>query len=113
MTTIFGKIIKGELPCEKVFENDRIIVIKDIHPVAPIHLLIIPKKEIANLQSATAEDQQLLGEMLLLTQKLAKEFNIEEGYRVIINNGNLAGQIIYHLHLHLIGGKPLGHKLVE
>src|ERR1700733_1600 len=109
MTTIFGKIIKGELPAEKVFENDRILAIKDLYPVAPIHILIMPKKEIPNLQSVDVEDLPLLSEICEVAQQLAKEFGIEEGYRLLTNNGSKAGQVIFHLHFHLIGGKQLGH----
>lgn len=108
MSTIFGKIIKGELPAEKVYENERILVIKDIHPIAPVHLLIISKKEIPNLQSASPDDLSLIGEMVAVAQKLAKDFGIEEGYRLLTNNGEPAGQTILHLHFHLIGGRPLG-----
>jgi histidine triad (HIT) family protein len=108
MTTIFGKIIKGELPSEKVFENERILAIKDLHPVAPVHLLIIPKKEISSLQALAPEDLPLLNEVVLIAQQLAKEFHIEEGYRLLTNNGSQAGQTIFHLHFHLIGGRPLG-----
>lgn len=108
MTTVFGKIIRGELPAEKVFENERILAIKDLHPKAPVHLLIMPKKEIKNLQSATPEDLSLVSEIISVAQKLAEEFHIEEGYRLITNNGSDAGQIIFHLHFHLIGGRPLG-----
>jgi histidine triad (HIT) family protein len=109
MTTVFGKIIKGELPAEKVFENDRIIAIKDLYPVAPIHILIIPKKEIPDLQSVQPEDLPLLSEIGAVAQKLAKQFGIEKGYRLITNNGSEAGQVIFHLHFHLIGGRKLGH----
>lgn len=108
MSTIFGKIIRNELPSEKVFENDRILVIKDLYPVAPVHLLIISKKEIPNIQSASAEDLPLIGEMFQVAQKLAKEFQIDDGYRLLTNNGPSAGQSIFHLHFHLIGGRPLG-----
>lgn len=108
MTTIFGKIIAGELPAEKVFENDRIIAIKDIYPKAPVHLLIMPKKEIPDLQSIKGEDLFLVGEMVAVAQKLAVEYNIADGYRLIVNNGPLAGQSVSHLHFHLIGGKKLG-----
>ena len=108
MTTIFGKIIRGELPSEKVFENDRIVVIKDIHPAAPIHLLIIPKKEIADLQSMGPEDLPLVAEMIAVAQQLAIQFKIDKGYRLITNNGSDAGQVIFHLHFHLIGGRKLG-----
>jgi len=109
MTTIFGKIIKGELPAEKVFENERILVIKDIHPKAPVHLLIIPKKEIADIQSMQAEDLPILQDVVTVTQQLAKEFGIEKGYRLLTNNGSDAGQTVFHLHFHLIGGRPLSH----
>ncbi len=109
MTTVFAKIIKGELPCKKVFENERILAIEDIAPVAPVHILIMPKKEIPNLQSVTAEDLPLIAEIAEIAQKLADEYNIEEGYRFLTNNGHEGGQIIFHLHFHLIGGRKLGH----
>ena len=110
MTTVFAKIVSGELPCQKVFENERILAFKDIYPQAPVHLLIIPKKEIPNLQSVQAEDLPLITEIILVAQKLAAEFNIDQdGYRLITNNGPDAGQIVDHLHFHLIGGKKLGH----
>jgi histidine triad (HIT) family protein len=109
MTTIFSKIIKGELPCEKVFENERILAIKDIAPAAPVHILIMPKKEIPNLQALQLEDLSLLGEIVQVAQQLAEEYGIEEGYRLLTNNGHEAGQTIFHLHFHLIGGRPLTH----
>lgn len=108
MLTIFEKIIKGELPSEKVYENERILVIKDIYPAAPVHLLILPKKHIPNLQSVSQEDLPLIAEMCEIAQKLAKEFGIADGYRFLTNNGNNAGQAVHHLHFHLIGGKQLG-----
>lgn len=107
MTTVFGKIIKGELPAEKVFENERILVIKDIHPVAPVHLLIIPKKEIPDIQSVSKEDLPLIGEIVAIAQLMAIQFGIEDGYRLVTNNGPMGGQVIFHLHFHLIGGKQL------
>ena len=106
--TIFEKIIAGKLPSEKVFENDRIIAIKDIHPVAPVHILIIPKKVIPDLQSVSEEDFSLVTESIKIAQHLAKEFNIADGYRLITNNGKDGGQVIFHLHFHLIGGRKLG-----
>lgn len=109
MTTIFGKIIAGELPCEKVFENERILAFKDIHPVAPVHILIVPKKEIPDLQSMKKEDFSLLGEVVAVAQKLAEENGITEGYRLLTNNGPGSGQTIFHLHFHLIGGRPIHH----
>jgi histidine triad (HIT) family protein len=110
MSTVFGKIVRGELPCQKVFENDRILAFKDIHPQAPVHILIIPKKEIPNLQSVQMEDLPLIAEIAQVAQHLAKEFDIDEdGYRFMTNNGSDAGQIVEHLHFHLIGGKQLSH----
>ncbi len=106
--SIFTKIINGELPSDKVFENERILAIKDIYPVAPVHLLIIPKKPIPDLQSVSKEDLSLISEMIEVAQQLAKEFKVEEGYRLITNNGKEAGQEIFHLHFHLIGGRKLG-----
>jgi histidine triad (HIT) family protein len=111
MTTVFAKIIQGKLPCKKVFENERILAIEDIAPVAPVHLLIMPKKEIANLQSVTPEDMPLMAEILQVAQKLAEEYDIEDGYRLITNNGSDGGQVIFHLHFHLIGGRKLHHNL--
>ncbi len=108
MNTIFGKIINGELPAKKVFENDRILAIHDVHPIAPVHILIMPKKEIANLQALAESDLPLLNELMSIVQKLAKEFGIEKGYRLLTNNGSDAGQTIFHLHFHLIGGRVLG-----
>jgi histidine triad (HIT) family protein len=108
LKTIFSKIIDGELPCKKVFENERIIAFKDIHPVAPVHLLIVAKKPIPNLQSLEPQEAALVGEIVLVAQKLAKEFKIEGGYRLLTNNGPEAGQTVHHLHFHLIGGRELG-----
>lgn len=106
--SIFSKIIRGELPADKVFENDRIVAFKDINPAAPIHILIVPKKEIPDLQSVTAEDLPLIGEVVTVAQTLAERFEITDGYRLLTNNGALAGQTVFHLHFHLIGGRKLG-----
>lgn len=111
MTTVFAKIIKGELPSKKVFENERILAIEDIAPVAPVHILIMPKKEIACLQSAQSEDMPILMEILQVARQLAEEYDIEDGYRLITNNGRDGGQVIFHLHFHLIGGRKLHHNL--
>ncbi len=108
MSTIFSKIIKGEIPSDKVFENERILAFKDINPVAPVHLLIIPKKEIPDLQSVSSEDLSLISEMVVVAQQLAKEFGVEDGYRLITNNGVPSGQQVFHLHFHLLGGRKLG-----
>lgn len=109
MSTIFAKIIRKELPATVVFENENILAIKDTHPVAPVHILIMPKKEIPNFQSITAEDGPLINEIVSVAQGLAKKYNVEKGYRLLTNNGEEAGQTIFHLHFHLIGGKRLSH----
>jgi histidine triad (HIT) family protein len=108
MSTVFGLIIEGKIPATKVFENDRVIAIEDIHPVAPVHVLIIPKKEIANLQALDPEDYSLIGEIMQVAQHIAREKGVAEGYRLLTNVGPDAGQTIFHLHFHLIGGKVLG-----
>lgn len=108
MSTVFGLIIEGKLPSKKVFENERILAIEDIHPLAPVHILIIPKKEIPNLQSLAPEDLGLIGEIAAVAQQLAADQGIEDGYRLLTNNGPDAGQTVFHLHFHLIGGRVLG-----
>ena len=100
--------MNGELPSDKVFENDRIFAIHDINPAAPVHILIITKKPIPDLQSVTKEDLALMGEVVAVAQDLAKQFGVEKGYRLITNNGAAAGQTVPHLHFHLIGGRTLG-----
>lgn len=106
--TIFGKIIRGELPAEKVFENEHVVAIKDIYPQAPVHILIIPKKQFPDIQSLPDNEMHLLGEVVKAAQVLAEQYNITNGYRLLTNNGSLAGQTIYHLHFHLLGGGKLG-----
>lgn len=108
MSTIFGKIIAGELPAEIVFENEHVIAIKDIHPVAPVHLLIMPKKEIKGIQEIDEGDLFLIAEVVKAAHFLAEEFGVAEGYRLLTNHGPLAGQTVFHLHFHLIGGRHLG-----
>ena len=108
MSTVFGLIIQGRLPCTKVFENERILAIEDIHPVAPVHILIMPKKEIKNLHSLEKEDWPLIGEIMEVAQQIAEEKGIADGYHVLTNNGADAGQTVFHLHFHLIGGRVLG-----
>ncbi|MBN1914998.1 MAG: histidine triad nucleotide-binding protein [Parachlamydiales bacterium] len=108
MDTVFDQIIQGKLPAEKVYEDKNVIAIKDIAPKAPVHILIIPKKPIKDLQSITKEDLPIIEEVILVAQKLARDFNIEEGYRFLTNNGISAGQSVFHLHFHLIGGRKMG-----
>lgn len=108
MTTIFSKIIEGELPAEKVYENEHVIAFKDIHPQAPTHLLIVTKKEIPDIQSLEPGDFYLLGEVAKAAQQLAEEYGLKDGYRLLTNNGSGAGQTVFHLHFHLLGGRDLG-----
>ena len=108
MKTIFQKIIDGEIPCDKVFENERIIAFKDIAPHAPVHILIVSKKAIPDISHATQEDAPLLAEIMFVAVELAKKFNIQDGFRLLTNNGAKAGQSIFHLHFHLLGGRTLG-----
>jgi diadenosine tetraphosphate (Ap4A) HIT family hydrolase len=108
MSTVFGLIIQGKLPAKKVFENERILAIEDLHPVAPVHILIMPKKEISSLQAIEPHDLPLIGEMVEVAQKIAEEKGIADGYRLLTNNGTDSGQTIFHLHFHLIGGRILG-----
>lgn len=108
MATIFEKIIEREIPSEIVFENERIIAFHDIAPQAPVHLLIVTKKVIPSLQEVEAQDLPLLAEVAEVAQELAKKFGVADGYRLLTNVGTEAGQTIFHLHFHLIGGAPLG-----
>ncbi len=107
--TIFAKIIRGEARADKVYEDEKLLAIKDIQPLAPVHILIIPKKFIRDISQATDEDQDLLGAMLLVATDIARQQGLEEGgYRLAFNCGEDAGLMVPHLHLHLIGGSKLG-----
>ncbi|MBN2144017.1 MAG: histidine triad nucleotide-binding protein [Candidatus Aureabacteria bacterium] len=101
---IFCKIIKGEIPSQKVYDSPTLLAFKDIHPVSPVHILIIPKKHIPSLSDAAAADQALLGEMLLAAKNIASEKELSD-YRIIINNGRGSGQTVFHIHLHLLSGR--------
>jgi len=106
MSTIFDKIISREIPADIVYEDDQVLAFKDIAPKAPVHYLIIPKLPIATLNEADPSHQALLGHMMLTAAKLAKEANVAEGgYRVQMNCNPDGGQVVYHIHLHLMGGK--------
>ncbi len=112
METIFSKIIRKEIPADIVYEDDQVLAFRDIHPVAPVHILIIPKKEIASLASITEENKELMGEILLVAKKLAEQEGIAQtGYRLVTNSGEDSTREVEHLHFHLIGGKPLGSKI--
>ena len=102
--TIFQKIIEKEIPAEIIFEDELCIVIKDINPQAPIHLLIIPKKQIPKLADANNDDLEILGHLMLIVGNMSRQFNVEEAFNVVINNGENAGQTVFHLHIHLLAG---------
>jgi histidine triad (HIT) family protein len=105
---IFCKIVAGESPSQKVYRDDLVTAFRDIHPVAPTHILIIPNKHIPSMNDVTPEDIPLLGHMLALAPEIADGEGIREsGYRLIINTGPHGGQVVYHLHLHLIGGQRM------
>lgn len=110
---VFCKIINGEIPSEKVYEDDEIIAFKDINPVAPIHILVIPKKHIENLLEVKEEDSHLISKIFIAINKIAKQIGIEEnGFRVIANCGKDSGQEVMHIHFHLVAGKKMGTKII-
>ena len=105
--TIFKKIIDGEIPADLVHEDDYCLAFRDIAPQAPIHVLVIPKKEIASLADLSDEDQQLVGHIHLVIRDLARQLELGNGYRVVVNCGSDGGQAVDHLHFHLLGGRQL------
>jgi histidine triad (HIT) family protein len=104
---IFCRIIRGEAPARKVYEDERAFVFEDINPQAPTHVLIIPKKHIVGLKQAQAEDAETIGYLHLVAAQIARQRGIEDGYRTVFNVGPRAGQSVFHLHLHLLGGRSL------
>ena len=111
---VFCKIIKGEIPSEKVYEDDDVLAFYDIHPVAPVHVLVIPKKHISKLTEIEAQDEALIGKIYTVINKVAQKEGIaEKGFRVIINTGEDGGQIVNHMHFHVLGGRKLGPKIVH
>jgi histidine triad (HIT) family protein len=109
MPTLFERIISGEIPGDFVHRDDQVVAFRDIHPRGPTHLLIVPVKPIPTLNDVTEADTALLGRMVTLAAELARREGIaEDGYRLIVNCNRHGGQEVYHLHFHLIGGKPLG-----
>ena len=109
--TIFGKIISGEIPSEFLYEDEHCIAINDINPQAPVHVLVIPKQSIPRLVDAQLNDQALLGHLMLVAGKLAQQLGVGDAFRLVVNNGAEAGQTVFHLHLHIIGGRAFaeGH----
>jgi len=107
MDCLFCRIIAGEIPASKVYEDDRIFAFRDLRPGAPTHILLVPKRHLAGLAEATASDAELLGALQLKAAELARAQPLEGGYRTVLNVGPDAGQSVFHLHLHLLGGRPL------
>jgi histidine triad (HIT) family protein len=105
--TIFGKIIRKEIPANIVYEDDLALAFKDVNPQAPTHILVIPKKPIPKLELATPEDQALLGHLLLTVRQVAQTAGLTKGYRVVINNGDDGGQTVDHLHFHILGDRSM------
>ncbi|CAI8167973.1 MAG: Purine nucleoside phosphoramidase [Prochlorococcus marinus str. MIT 9215] len=103
--TVFGRILCGEIPCDEVYSDDRCLAFRDIEPQAPVHVLVIPRKPLAGLFAAEGEDAELLGHLLLVAAKVAKQEGLEH-FRTVINTGAEAGQTVFHLHVHVIGGRP-------
>jgi histidine triad (HIT) family protein len=105
---IFAKIIRREIPAKIVFEDNQVLAFRDVEPKAPIHILIVPKKDISRVSEATAEDEPLLGHLLTVAAEIARKEGIDgTGYRLVINKGAHAGESVPHLHLHLLGGRPM------
>lgn len=105
--TIFSKIIRREIPADIVYEDDLALAFKDITPQAPVHILVIPKQPIAKLADAESNDHALMGHLLLTAKRVAQQAGLDNGYRVVINNGSDGGQTVYHLHLHILGGRQM------
>lgn len=105
--TIFSKIIKREIPADIVYEDDLALAFRDVSPQAPVHILVIPKQPIPMLSESKSEDQSLLGHLLLVAAKIAKDEKLEQGFRLVINSGVDGGQTVYHLHIHILGGRAM------
>ena len=104
--TIFGKILSGDIPCDEVYSDESCLAFRDVAPQAPVHVLVIPRKPIESLRSASEPDEALLGHLLLVAAKVAKQEGLSD-WRTVINSGAGAGQTVFHLHVHVIGGRPL------
>ncbi|MDG2060489.1 MAG: histidine triad nucleotide-binding protein [SAR86 cluster bacterium] len=105
MDALFQKIIDREIPADIIYEDDLSLVFKDINPIAPIHLLIIPKKQIAKIADAEESDQDILGHLMLVAGNVARQLGVEEAFRLVVNNGEGAQQSVFHLHIHLLAGR--------
>ena len=108
-TNIFARILRGELPCSKVYEDEHALAFNDIVPQAPTHILVIPRKHIPSLDDMTSADVAVVGTTILRATEIARELHLEvDGYRVVVNNGPGAGQTVFHIHVHLLGGRQFG-----
>ncbi|KRF98648.1 uncharacterized protein Dwil_GK18243, isoform B [Drosophila willistoni] len=105
--TIFGKILRKEIPCKFIYEDEKCVAFNDVNPQAPTHFLVIPRQPLAQLSLAEDGDAELLGHLLVVGKKVAKDLGLEKGYRVVINNGQDGAQSVYHLHLHFLGGRQM------
>lgn len=105
---VFARILRKELPAEIVYEDDRCLAFRDIAPQAPVHVLVVPKDPIASLADAASGHRDLLGHLLLVAKEVAQREGVGDAFRVVINNGAGAGQSVFHLHLHVLGGRALG-----
>ncbi len=113
MPTIFSKIVRGEIKADIVYQDDQVTAFRDIEPQAPTHILIVPNKEIPTVNDITAEDEQLIGHMFTAAKNIAAREGIaEDGYRLLVNCNRNAGQEVFHLHMHLFGGRRLGPMLM-
>ncbi|MBM3125035.1 MAG: histidine triad nucleotide-binding protein [Chloroflexi bacterium] len=109
---LFCKIIKGEIPSTNVYHDDQVTAFRDIHPAAPTHILIVPNRHIDSVNVMTRDDEPLIGHLFLVAKQLAsREAIAEGGYRLIVNTGPQAGQTVFHIHLHLLGGAPMKHPM--
>lgn len=109
MDCLFCKILEGEIPAERVYEDDQVIAFRDINPQAPFHCLIIPRKHIATLNDIADNDREVVGHMIQAASKIAQQQGFDQdGYRTVFNCNTHGGQTVYHIHLHLLGGKPMG-----
>ena len=107
--TIFAKIIAGEIPSEKLYEDEHVVAFRDIQPQAPVHVLLVPRKPLVSVADAGIEDAELLGRLLLAAAKVARSLGLEDdGYRLVTNIGEYGGQSVFHLHVHLLGGRKMG-----
>ena len=112
--SIFSKIIKGEIPADIVYQDNLVTAFKDINPQAPLHILIVPNKEIPSVNDVTPEDEPTLGRLFSVAAKIAREQGVaESGYRLLVNTGRDGGQEVPHLHMHIFGGRPLGPMLLR